>query len=48
MKWYQPCGIGNGLTDAIWRLLIGGLNFDWKTNQGDLIVDLTEREEVLR
>ena len=28
MKWYQPCDVGNGLTDGIWRLLIGGLKFD--------------------
>ena len=47
MKWYQPDDIENGLTYAIWRLLIGGLNFDWKTYQGDLIVDLTEPEKVL-
>ena len=47
MKWYQPDDDGNGITDAIWRLLIGDLNFDWKMNQGDLIVDLTEPWEVL-
>ena len=47
MKWYQLGDVGNGLTDAIWRLLIDGLNFDVNTNQGDLIGDLTEPEEVL-
>ena len=47
MKWYPHCDIGNGLIDAIWRLLIGGLNFDWNTNQGDLSVDLTEPGKVL-
>ena len=47
MKWYKPCDVGNGLTDAIWRLLIGGLNFDWNRNQGDLSIDLTEPVKVL-
>ena len=47
MKWYQHCDVGNGLTDAIWRLLVGVLNFNWNTNQGDLICNLTEPEEVL-
>ena len=47
MTWYQHYDVGNGLTDAIWRLLIGGMNFDGKTNQADLIVDLTEPEKIL-
>ena len=41
MKWHLIYDIGNGLIDAIWRLLIGGLNFNWNTNQGDLVGDLT-------
>ena len=47
MKWYQPCDIGNWLIDSIWRLLVSGLNFNWNMNQGDLIGNLTEPEEVL-
>ena len=23
MKWYLSCGVGNGLKDAIWRLMAG-------------------------
>ena len=23
MKWYLSCDVGNGLTDAIWRLMMG-------------------------
>ena len=47
MKRYQHRDVGNGITDAIWRLLIGGLNFGWNMNQGDLIVDPTELGKVL-
>ena len=47
MKCYQYCDVRIDLTDAIWRLLVGGLNFDWNTNQGDLIGDLSEPGEVL-